>query len=453
MIPVRLVRDRLWLALCLGLPVRPGAAHPPPDLQRDPAPVEGYLDRVSCAPGETLTLRVHALAGSFSYSVLRLGGDERPLAVAEDLPGRPQACPFRAFATGAEWTPTCSFTVPADWPSGLYAVKLKDASAGHAFYMPFVLRGTKGPAQPPVVVMANTFTWQAYNPWGGGSFYKGDHPRAPEDSYETLVSLARPDLAASRNSPGGHTGCAEKHIHTFLMGHGIAYHQIADLDLHQDPSALEGYRLLVIATHSEYWSRQMLDRLEAFLQAGGSVLNLSGNVIWWKVTLRGNQLECRKDRGIHAQTGERGGKWKDLGRPSGPILGVQSDPRGIHTYAPFQVRAADHWLFRGTGVRPGDRIGASGLNEGGASGGEEDKVDALTPPGAVRLAHGLNPGQGGADLVYFRTPWGGEVLSAGSISFCGSLVVDPVLDRLVMNFLGRYRGPRPESGGFDWQAQ
>ena len=77
----------------------------------------------------------------------------------------------------------------------------------------------------------------------------------------------------------------------------------------------------------------------------------------------------------------------------------------------------------------GDLISAWGLNEGGASGGEEDKAGPLTPVGAARLAHGLNPGDGGADLFYFRTPWGGEVLSAGSISFCGSLVKDPVLDR------------------------
>jgi hypothetical protein len=190
----------------------------------------------------------------------------------------------------------------------------------------------------------------------------------------------------------------------------------------------------------------MIDRLEAFLQGGGSVLNLSGNVVWWKVTLRGDQLECRKDRGVHTQTGERGGKWKDLGRPSGPILGVRSDPRGIHTFAPFRVLRPDHWLFRGAGLEEGDRIGVDGLNEGGASGGEEDKVDAQTPATAVHLAHGLNPGNGGADIVFFETPQGGGVLSAGSISFCGSLVVDPALQTLVLNFLKAYSWPGGRRG-------
>jgi hypothetical protein len=128
---------------------------------------------------------------------------------------------------------------------------------------------------------------------------------------------------------------------------------------------------------------------------------------------------------------------------------VGSDPRGIHTFAPFQVLEPGHRLFRGTGAAYGQRIGADGLNEGGASGGEEDKVGPLTPAGAALLAHGLNPGGGGADRVHFRTPWGGEVLSAGSISFCGSLVVDPVLDRMVMDFLEPYRFSPDSKNFFD----
>jgi hypothetical protein len=424
----------LPLLTCQGAPESPAP-------MRDQAPIEGYLDRASYAPGEPMTMHVHALHGAFSYSVFRLGQDQRPLAVAENLPASAQVYPARAFAAGAGWAASCSFTLPGDWPSGLYAVKLK-TPPGHGpeevFYMPFVLRGRKGPGMPGVVVMSNTFTWQAYNPWGGGSFYKGDHPRAPEDSFETIINLARPNLAACRDTPIGHTGYAEKHIHTFLQRHGIPYHQITDQDLHEDPSALRGYRLLVLNTHSEYWSREMVDRLEAFLRGGGSVLNLSGNVIWWKVTLKGDQLECRKDRGIHAQTGERGGQWRELGRPSQPILGVASDPRGIHTFAPYQVLAPSHWLFQGAGLAEGDLIGARGLNEGGASGGEEDKAGRLTPAGAVHLAHGLNSGQGGADIVFFEPPRGGAVLSTGSISFCGSLVVDPALETMVMHFLDAY---------------
>jgi hypothetical protein len=83
---------------------------------------------------------------------------------------------------------------------------------------------------------------------------------------------------------------------------------------------------------------------------------------------------------------------------------------------------------------------------GTAGGGKASKGPCCpsAPVPRVWFAYGyrllvLNPGDGGAALVCFRAPWGGEVPSAGSISFCGSLVVDPVLDRLVMNVLDRYR--------------
>jgi len=169
------------------------------------------------------------------------------------------------------------------------------------------------------------------------------------------------------------------------------------------------------------------------------VLDLSGNVLWWKVTIKGDQVECRKDGGIHSQTGERGGKWKDLGRPSEPLLGVGSSPKGIHTFAPFKVLDASHPLFRGAKVRNGDLIGQAGLNDGGGSGWETDKAGPLTPPDAALLARGTNPGGGGADIVAFATPGGGAVLAAGSISFGGSLVEDPALQTLVRNFLDAHR--------------
>ena len=92
---------------------------------------------------------------------------------------------------------------------------------------------------------------------------------------------------------------------------------------------------------------------------------------------------------------------------------------------------------------PGDLLGESGLNAnsgstGGASGWETDKMTSDSPPGLVRLAVGTNPGGGGADLVVYDHPGGGGVFSAGSITFVGSLRVDPTLGRLVRNVLDEF---------------
>jgi len=405
------------------------------------AAIQGYLDRDSYFPGETLALHVHTLSPRYGFSLVRLGIHELPLDQVHGLPGHAQNYRTDAFVQGAQWPVSHRYALPEPLTSGLYALKFVTEGGGaqaKASYLPFVVKGRKGPGMPSIVVMANTFTWQAYNFWGGGSFYKGN-PRYPEDSPETMVNFDRPNDATCHDSPIGHTGCAEKHTAVFLHNNGYDSHEITNMDLHRDPDLLTGYKVLVINTHSEYWTREMFDHLEAFLKAGGSVLNISGNVLWWKVTVQGNRMECQKLGGTHVQTGEPGGKWKDLGRPSDPLLGVRSSPKGIHTFAPFQVLDAGHWLLDGTGLRDGDRIGAKGLNDGGASGWETDKLGPLAPPGTALLARGLNPGEGGADIVYFRTPAGGGVLSAGSISFAGSLTEDAGLTILVRNFLDAYR--------------
>jgi hypothetical protein len=406
------------------------------------ADLEGYLDRPSYFPGESMALRVHSLHGAWSFSLLHLGGSEHPLAVAEGLPGGPQDYRTDAYAQGAHWKTSFVYKLPSGLPSGLYAVKLAAVPSRHHkynYYIPFVVKGRKGGSLPPIIVMANTLTWQAYNSWGGGSFYKGN-PRNPEDSLEPLLSFDRPSESTRHDSPKGHTGCAERHTSAFLLQNGYRCHWMTDRDLQDDPGLLDGYRILVIHTHAEYWTSEMIDRVEAFLKGGGCVLNISGNVMYWKVTLRGDQVECQKFGGIHVQSGEKGGRWLHLGRPSEPLLGVGSDPRGIHTFAPFQVVDASHWLLRGTGLENGDVIGAQGLNEGGGSGWETDKLGPGAPASAALLARGLNPGHGGADVVYFETSQGGAVLSAGSISFPGSLVLDEDLQVLVRHFLDAWQG-------------
>ena len=51
------------------------------------------------------------------------------------------------------------------------------------------------------------------------------------------------------------------------------------------PNLLSNYRLLVSVGHDEYWSEEMRDNVEAFLENGGNAAFLSGNTCWWAVTL------------------------------------------------------------------------------------------------------------------------------------------------------------------------
>ena len=154
------------------------------------------------------------------------------------------------------------------------------------------------------------------------------------------------------------------------------------------------------------------------------------------------------------------------------ILGVATERCGVSGSA-YKVEAANHPLFagvrlrdKGTGtereLRNGDLFGETGLNTGfgngkasawevdTSSGGgaisipvkcatEERSVPSSSlPAGLIRLAQGEHDGEGfGADMVFYVHPGGGFVFSVGSLTFGGSLVVDPRIQQLMRNVLTR----------------
>jgi len=123
------------------------------------------------------------------------------------------------------------------------------------------------------------------------------------------------------------------------------------------------------------------------------------------------------------------------------------------------IVAADRRFFAGTGLANGDVIGAEGL-WGGACGWEVDTAidfgegNGPPPPNLQILAHGQNvaratetaeapgvePGLRAlkgytGHMTYYETGAGGFVFSIGSITFGGSLVIDPVLQTILRNAL------------------
>ena len=111
------------------------------------------------------------------------------------------------------------------------------------------------------------------------------------------------------------------------------------------------------------------------------------------------------------------------------------------TGAPYRVVDASHWVFAGTGLKDGDLFGEKSLHRrcpGGASGHETDKCRPVRRPDARLLAKGLNPDDGGAEMVYFDTPSGGGVFSVGSISWVSSLPVDEHVAQITENAVRRF---------------
>jgi len=433
--------------------------------------------------GEKSEFRVHSPV-AYQLELWRMGWDKhrvRSLGWFDEHGPRAtvQICPDGDYTqTGIQWNKH-GYTHPvhlqyatAPERSGLYYFQARTAG-GEFFSFPWVV----APARPgaAVAVLASNITWNAYNNFGGRSNYinpaglpatpivnarlelgrytNPDHITYDTDTYAPL-SFDRPEpmnvipeKEVVTNPIEGRQAChlapAEWRLLGWLEREGIAYDYYAETQLHSDVLDLDRYRVLVLNTHPEYWSRRMIDRVKAWVQQRGGKLAYLG----------GNGLNCEVEflddaRVVHLNGNGRVLKQRGLEsrlhltyESEASLLGVVFTEPGAMTAAPYRVVAADHWVFAGTGLKNGDIFGQNTLHrrcEGGASGHETDKVSPSSPANVVRLAKGMNANDGGADMIYYQTADGGEVFSAGSICYPTALLVDDAVSRITANVLRRF---------------
>jgi N,N-dimethylformamidase len=353
--------------------------------------------------------------------------------------------------------------------SGLYYFHARGES-GAFFSFPLVV-APKHP-QNPVAILASTNTWNAYNAFGGRSNYimaarmidepivnaKSDLPRYQLSDYGEWksgpefapLSFDRPE--PYNHVPEGvectdpiegrqacHLAPAEWRLLGWLERQGYPYDLYADHHLHSGILKLEAYRALILNTHPEYWSEEMYRAVKSWVfERGGKLLYLGGNGLNCKIEFLddGRAMRC-----LNGWPEGYESRFHAAVESEANLLGVVFSDAGAMTSAPYEVVAAEHWVFGGTGLRRGDLFGTKILHErygDGASGHETDKISASSPEHTLLLARGLNPDDGGAHLVYFETPGGGAVFSAGSITYPTGLLCDPPTSRMTANVMERF---------------
>ena len=280
-----------------------------------------------------------------------------------------------------------------NWRSGLYVVRLR--RSGRDTPDPatawFVVRSPT-PASSRLFVLA-TNTWNAYNDVGGLNYYTG----------AVRLSFARPLPIGMLDKPSGHGErlvdggraymdfCAahalstwhgmagwagqERRFAMWAERNGIDLEYATNLDLHADGSLLDGYEAFLSVGHDEYWSWEMRDHVDAFIDAGGRAAFLSGNTCYWQVRIDGTDMVCFKHRfeedpvfgtaDEHLTTT----MWADpiVGRPEASMTGVSFTRGGYHRIhnsvrhgtGGYEVHRPDHWLFDGVRLARGDQLGAS----------------------------------------------------------------------------------------------
>ena len=333
------------------------------------------------------------------------------------------------------WKAALDYEVPADLPSGVYALRVR--CGGAEDHVPFFVRAATPKAR--IAVLMPTFTYLAY----ANEHLAFEAPIAQAICANTPVvtpgeldwklaetfglstydvhsdyagvcysSSRRPILNMRPRYRMPATGVpwafpADLSLIWWLEHAGFDFEILTDHDLDRDGvAALAPYSAVLTGTHPEYYSSRMLDATEDYTCAGGKLLYLGGNGYYWVTGVRPDEpwcIEVRKldagsrawqaapGEGYLACTGERSGLWRGRGRAPQKLVGVGFTTEGMDESRPFErmpdsfdPRAA--WIFEGIGAD--EKIGDFGLALGGAAGLELDRYELGlgTPPHALLVA-------------------------------------------------------------------
>jgi len=420
----------------------------------------------------------------------------------------------------AGWDYDLEFTLPDTLPSGIYSVRLEAGPSRNHF--PLFVRPKPGSAAP-VLFLAPTTTYLAYANDHLASLdfsavmphdkivpddeqFLFSHPEPGRSCYDTHAdgtpvrysSRRRPLFNVRPGFPNWLTGSyrhfpVDMYIIEWLEHLGIAYHVATDEDFEREGRTLtDRYATIVTGSHPEYWTRNGLDILDGYLNAGGRIMYLGGNGFYWvtsRLEAKPWVIEVRRDNSgtrcwdapygerTHVATLEAGGIWRSRGRAPNKMLGVGFASEGWSKGCGYQRLEASYnspavKLFDGVSETI---VGDYGHVLGGAVGDEVDRFDiALGSPEHAYLlgtSTGLGneyqlviedltlslPDQGGAqrpdmvraDMVLFPIDGGGWVFSVGSITYGGALAwngCDNDLSRLTENVLVAFTGEGPVLG-------
>ena len=154
--------------------------------------IAGYCWPQSALPEETVKIFCHTEADTFKFTVLRQGKSLEKITESKALEGITQTISPDTSVEGCDWVPSFELVIDPNWKSGFYFVQLEDSNGAisEAF---FVVRARE--RKHALFVLA-TSTWNAYNTWGGLSYYTG--------GYVTSLKRPLPSGFLSKKEPERH---------------------------------------------------------------------------------------------------------------------------------------------------------------------------------------------------------------------------------------------------------
>ena len=301
----------------------------------DPS-IQGYATSISVNRGETVHFKIDTDASLYHLEIYRMGfyggagarlvAIQRPSALSQNQP----PCGFDPSVNLLDcgnWAESATWAVPANAASGIYFAKLvRDSGAIGASHVFFVVRDDASTSQ--ILYQTSDTTWEAYNSYGGFSFYDG----VGGSTFAPKISYNRPFVTRDASSSSWIFN-AEYPMVRWLERNGYDLSYFTGVDSDQNGALLTHHKVFMSSGHDEYWSGGQRANVEAAVANGVNSAFFSGNTTYWKTRWENNHrtLVCYKETTEKLDpTSTWTGLWRDPrfsppsdgGRPENALKGT-----------------------------------------------------------------------------------------------------------------------------------
>jgi hypothetical protein len=373
---------------------------------------EGYPNDHSVFQGGSITLHISTNAPSYYLQIFREGAQRELIHTipADSFPaGQNYFQPGQGTnQSGCGWPAAYTLRIPDTWKSGPYIVKIcapgdsgtvRINQATVYYYANlfvneifFTVKNRNPGQDTKILFCVADNNYQAYNGWDGGGYYDGN---------QSSASFRRPYGDFSGYCQGFHDW--DQKFVRWAEKNGYVMDYCSEVDLNNDRSAqwVQNYKVVIQNGHSEYLTGDEWHCLANFQENyGGRFLIFSGNTGGGGCRFSGDGSLLYRSGGsppsITFGLSMQGNlqHWKKYN--DYPKFYYNTGDTGTGEKCGFTVslQGAGHWVFAGTGLKPGDVFGYESRSIGYEMDGRSYSYNGAThsmttsgpTPGTVVLA-------------------------------------------------------------------
>jgi hypothetical protein len=397
-----------------------------------PTALQGFANLTYARVGQDVTLYVDSHVATYRAVAYRmgwyqgLGAREVWASPVENKVAQP-ACSVTTMTnmvSCANWHPSIVMSVTSVFTPGDYLIKLSDGARAQS-YIPLTIWDPSSTAT--YVIMNRSLVEEAWNTYGGYSFYKGegsciiDQTSYPPCNRARVVSFDRPydtDFGASDFLTN------EYPLVQLMEREGLDVTYISDVTLSQYPGLLVRHRALLTLDHDEGWTYSERLAVQDAVARGVNVVYFGAAAMVRHDRLQSSPLGPNREvvdyRNAYEDPLNTGGSpmqvtgntWESPPADWSPVSQIGEEYSGYLSpgvSAPMVISDASSWVFRGTDLHDGSSLA-------GVIGSDFDHVISESPSNVEILAHspilageatisgGTWNGVSYSDMVYFTNP-------------------------------------------------